>query len=231
MQKTRLTLFVALLVSCGGAPPTAPPAPTKFPKLQEARISDIQTAAAGQANLDHRTAGRAVPGAHQSLYNGTCVVEPEASWVPIKTIKNAGQINALATLNLRPLCSRHMVSTSAKAPQHDGQGGRRSEDARRAGTRGRCKTRNSPRPASWSARCTARHVHKDQYDTFDMRTTSGADAFYANDPPTGRRHLRQAPARRGRHHFSPSRTSAIRLGSFRAVPSAARSGNPYDNRT
>ena len=24
---------------------------------------------------------------------------------------------------------------------------------------------------------------KDQYDTFDMRTTSGADAFYANDRP------------------------------------------------
>jgi len=49
MQNSPSPCSFALLVSCGGAPPTAPPAPTKF-KLQEARISDIQTALLGKAN-------------------------------------------------------------------------------------------------------------------------------------------------------------------------------------
>ena len=41
---------------------------------------------------------------------------------------------------------------------------------------------------------------KDWYDTFDMRTTAGADAAYANDSAASRRHVRHAPARRRRHH-------------------------------
>src|SRR5688572_12496200 len=35
-------------------------------------------------------------------YNGTCVNEPQGILGPVTTIANAGQINALATLNLRP---------------------------------------------------------------------------------------------------------------------------------
>ena len=35
-------------------------------------------------------------------YNGTCVNQPEGILGPVTTIPNAGQINALATLNLRP---------------------------------------------------------------------------------------------------------------------------------
>ena len=35
-------------------------------------------------------------------YNGTCVNQPEGILGPVTTIPDAGQINALATLNLRP---------------------------------------------------------------------------------------------------------------------------------
>src|SRR5438046_9058687 len=43
---------------------------------------------------------------------------------------------------------------------------------------------------------------KDQYDTFDMRTTAGRDAAYANDPPpgaatSGKRRRRAGAVRRG----------------------------------
>ena len=41
---------------------------------------------------------------------------------------------------------------------------------------------------------------KDQYDTFDMRTTSGADAAYANDRPPDDATFVEAPARGRRHH-------------------------------
>ena len=43
---------------------------------------------------------------------------------------------------------------------------------------------------------------------FDMRTTAGADAFYANDRPPAGRDLRQAAARRRRDHPRRSRTWA-----------------------
>src|SRR6185503_7422983 len=35
-------------------------------------------------------------------YNGTCVNQPQGILGPITTIPNAGQINALSTINLRP---------------------------------------------------------------------------------------------------------------------------------
>ena len=72
----------------------------------------------------------------------------------------------------------------AQGAQHDGQRRQRSEHAGCARNRRRSSTPSSRAPASSSG-----PLHgvvmaiKDQYDTFDMRTTSGADAFYANDRP------------------------------------------------
>ena len=71
---------------------------------------------------------------------------------------------------------------------------------------------------------------KDQYDTFDMRTTSGADAFWANDRPpddaTFVKRLRDAGAiiiAQGEH-------GRVRRGrqTARAARSAARCATPYD---
>jgi amidase len=180
VQKLALTLLVALLVSCGGAPQTAAPAPTKF-KLQEARISDIQTALMGKQLTTVRLVELYL--ARIKAYNGTCVAEPEGILGPIKTIKDAGQINALATLNLRPATLKKLGFDERKA--------RSMTDKADADP-------NMPDALEIAALQDAEFARtgklvgplhgvvmsiKDQYDTFDMRTTSGADAFYANDRP------------------------------------------------
>jgi Asp-tRNA(Asn)/Glu-tRNA(Gln) amidotransferase A subunit family amidase len=118
-----------------------------------------------------------------AAYNGTCVREPEGLLGRIETIRDAGQINALSTLNLRP---------AARAKW--------GFDARKA----RSMTDSvDDDPAMPDALETAAALDdkfaatgelvgplhgvviaiKDQFDTFDLRTTSGADAAYANDRP------------------------------------------------
>ena len=116
-------------------------------------------------------------------YNGTCVNEPQGILGPITTIAHARQINALSTLNLRPATrskwgfdarkARSLTDTAdAAANMPDALEVAAAQDAQLART-GRF----------------AGPLHgvilaiKDQYDTFDLRTTSGADADYANDRP------------------------------------------------
>jgi Asp-tRNA(Asn)/Glu-tRNA(Gln) amidotransferase A subunit family amidase len=116
-------------------------------------------------------------------YNGTCVNEPQGILGPITTIPHAGQINALSTLNLRPAARKAWGFDDRKA---------------RTLTGGMDDARNMPDALEVAAaqdrqfKQTGRLVGplhgvvmaiKDQYDTFDMRTTSGADAQYANDRP------------------------------------------------
>ena len=116
-------------------------------------------------------------------YNGTCVNEPQGILGPITTIARAGQINALVTLNLRPAARRQWGFDDRKA--------RSLTDPVDA----------DPRMADALEVAAAQDRHfkqtrqligplhgvvisiKDQYDTVDMRTTSGADADYANDRP------------------------------------------------
>jgi amidase len=180
MQKFTLALLVALLVSCGGAPQKAPSAPAKF-KLQEARIVDIQTALMGKQLTTVRLVELYL--ARIKAYNGTCVAEPEGILGPIKTIKDAGQINALATLNLRPATLKKLGFDERKArsmtdkadadpnmPDALEVAALQDEEFARTG-----KLVGPLHGVVMSI--------KDQYDTFDMRTTSGADAFYANDRP------------------------------------------------
>lgn len=116
-------------------------------------------------------------------YNGTCVNEPQGILGPITTIPRAGQINALSTLNLRP--------AARKAGGFDDRKARSLTDLVDA-------SQDMPDALEVAAahdrhfKQTGRLVGplhgvvmaiKDQYDTFDMRTTSGADAQYANDRP------------------------------------------------
>ena len=116
-------------------------------------------------------------------YNGTCVNEPQGILGPITTIPDAGQLNALSTLNLRPAArkawgfddrkARSMtdrVDAAANMPDALEVAAAQDRELKRTGK-------------------LAGPLHgvvmaiKDQYDTFDMRTTSGADADYANDRP------------------------------------------------
>lgn len=131
-------------------------------------------------------------------YNGTCVNEPQGILGPITTIPHARQVNALSTLNLRPAArarwgfdarkARSLTDAVDAAPgMPDALEVAAAQDAQLART-GRL----------------AGPLHgvvlaiKDQYDTADMRTTSGADADYANDRPpddaTFVRRLREAGA-------------------------------------
>jgi amidase len=116
-------------------------------------------------------------------YNGPCVNEPQGILGPVTTIAHAGQINALSTLNLRP-AARAMWGFDARKA--------------RTLTNAADDAANMPDALETAAQQdrefarTGRLVGplhgvvmaiKDQYDTFDMRTTSGADADYANDRP------------------------------------------------
>ena len=160
-------------------------------------------------------------------YNGTCVNQPEGILGPVTTIPNAGQINALATLNLRPATRVRwgFDSRKARSMTDDDDDDPTMPDAL-----------ETARELDAHFAATSEFVGplhgivmaiKDQYDTFDMRTTSGADAFYANDRPpddaTFVRRLREAGA---------IIIAKSNLGEFAsAIPRSAFGGtfcNPYD---
>ena len=150
-------------------------------EIQEATIAQIQ-----QAILKKQITTRGVVEAYLKriqAYNGTCVNEPQGILGSVTTIAHAKQINALSTLNLRPAARAAWKFDARKA---------------RSLTDKADSAANMPDALETAAAQdlqfarTGRLVGplqgvvfaiKDQYDTFDMRTTSGADADYANDRP------------------------------------------------
>ena len=116
-------------------------------------------------------------------YNGTCVNEPQGILGPISTIPNAGQLNALTTLNLRPAKRVAWGFGERKArsmtdPVDDDPGMPDALETAAALDAAFARTGKLVGPLHGVVMAI-----KDQYDTFDMRTTSGADAFWANDRP------------------------------------------------
>ena len=116
-------------------------------------------------------------------YNNACVNEPLGILGPVTTIPHARQINALSTVNLRPPARKTWGFDERKA---------------RSLTDSVDNNPNMPDALEVAAAQDRQFLRtgrlvgplhgvvmaiKDQYDTFDMRTTSGADAFYANDRP------------------------------------------------
>ena len=117
-------------------------------------------------------------------YNGQCVNQPEGVLGPVTTIANAGQINALSTLNLRPVTremwgfdsrkARSMTDVADNDPAMlDALEVAAIQDKQLA------KTGKLVGPMHGMILAV-----KDQFDTRNMRTTSGADAPYANDRPS-----------------------------------------------
>jgi Asp-tRNA(Asn)/Glu-tRNA(Gln) amidotransferase A subunit family amidase len=150
-------------------------------RVEEASIQDIQ-----DAILKRRTTVTQVVEAYLErikAYNGSCVNEPQGILGPISTVAHAAKLNSLMTLNLRP--------STRQAWGFDDRKARSMTDAVDSDPRmpDALETAAALDAKFARTRELAGSLHgvviaiKDQYDTFDMRTTSGADAFWSNDRP------------------------------------------------
>jgi amidase len=149
--------------------------------LQEASIDQIQQAIrAGQITT---TGVVELYLKRIKAYNGTCVNEPQGILGPITTIPHAKQINALSTLNLRP-ANRTTWGFDARKGRSLTDSADNNPNMPDALEVAAAQDRQFKRTGKLVG-----PLHgvvmaiKDQYDTFDMRTTSGADVQYANDRP------------------------------------------------
>ena len=164
------------------APSFASAQPTGF-QIEEATIEDIQSAILKRELTSTRVVQLYLN--RIKAYNGTCVTQPEGmlGLAPIAPIKNARQLNALMTLNLRPATRERLGFDSRKARSltNTADTDPAMPDALEVAAR------QDAHFASTGTLIGPLHgvvlAIKDQYDTFDMRTTSGMDAAYANDRP------------------------------------------------
>ena len=176
----RSVRVLAFLIAAGATVGAQPQSSSQF-HLQEASIADIQRAIMAKkitsTNLVELYLKRI------KTYNNTCVSQPMGILGPITTIPHARQVNALSTLNLRPPArktwgfeerkARSMTDTDDNNPKMPD-----ALEVAAAQDRQFKQTGRLVGPLHGVVMAI-----KDQYDTFDMRTTSGADAQYANDRP------------------------------------------------
>jgi amidase len=153
---------------------------TKF-HLEEATIADIQNALLTKQLSTQQLVEMYLK--RIKAYNGTCVKQPQGLLATIETIPHAGQLNALSTLNLRPTTRKYWGFDDRKARSMTDavDSDPKMPDALEiaaAQDKELAKTGKLVGPLQGVVM-----AFKDQYDTFDMRSTSGADAFYANDRP------------------------------------------------
>ncbi len=177
-QRLHKHAWLALLPVLGlAAAPTKPPA---F-HLQEASIADVQ-----HAILAKQITSTGIVELYLKrikAYNNACVNEPSGILGPITTIPHAKQINALSTLNLRPAARLKWGFDERKARSltDRADGDLKMPDALEvAAAQDRYFQQNGRLVGPLHGVVMA---IKDQYDTFDMRTTSGGDVQYANDRP------------------------------------------------
>src|SRR5687768_8496532 len=176
----RRRLTIALILAVAATTAMTAQRAARF-QLQQATIADIQRAiqtkqitTVGLVELYLKRI---------KAYDGPCVNEPQGILGPITTIPHAGQINALSTLNLRPASRTKWGFGARKARTLTDQADSAASmpDALEvAATQDRELARTGRLAGPLHGVVMA---IKDQYDTKDMRTTSGADAQYANDRP------------------------------------------------
>jgi len=155
-------------------------APGKF-HLEEATIAQIQQAILAKQITSEQLVTLYLK--RIKAYDGTCVKQPQGILGPITTIPNAGQINSLVTLNLRPATLKKLGFDPRKARSLTDKTDAASNmpdalEVAAAQDREVAKTGKLVGPLHGVVMAI-----KDQYDTFDMRTTSGGDTDYANDRP------------------------------------------------
>ena len=151
-----------------------------FP-VEEATIAELQSAI-----LRRKVTTTGIVTAYLQrikAYNGTCVSEPEGLLGPVTMVPHAGKVNALMTLNLRPKnrAAWGFDDRKARSMTDSADNDPRMPDALETAARQDAYFARSGRLVG--------PLHgvvvsiKDQYDTFDMRTTSGGDVAWANDRP------------------------------------------------
>jgi Asp-tRNA(Asn)/Glu-tRNA(Gln) amidotransferase A subunit family amidase len=150
-------------------------------QLEEATIAQIQAALLAKQLTTVDLVTRYL--ARIKAYNGTCVSQPEGLLGPITTIPHAGQLNALGTLNLRPATRKAMGFDDHHARSLTDL---KDDDPALPDALEVAATQDRQLAATGKL---AGPLHgvvlsiKDWYDTADMRTTAGADVFFANDRP------------------------------------------------
>ena len=108
LRRAGIVACAAALLSCSSSQSSTP----KF-HLEEATIAHIQQAILSkQLTTEHLVR---LYLARIKAYNGTCVNQPEGLLGPVTPIANAGQINALSTLNLRPAARKQLGFDERKA--------------------------------------------------------------------------------------------------------------------
>jgi Asp-tRNA(Asn)/Glu-tRNA(Gln) amidotransferase A subunit family amidase len=182
-------LVLAVLAANAGARATPPPPaaarqaqrkPAAF-QVEEATVERIQQAIRSRqittAGLVERYLKRI------RAYNGPCVSQPQGILGIVSTIPHAGQINALSTLNLRPAARVAWGFDERKARSLTDS----KDDAFSMPDALEVAAAQDRRFAQTGRLVGPLHgvvlAIKDQYDTVDMRTTSGGDVDYANDRP------------------------------------------------
>jgi Asp-tRNA(Asn)/Glu-tRNA(Gln) amidotransferase A subunit family amidase len=179
-QTVRAIVASTILSLVIPTPLIAAASPARF-QIEEATIDSIQSAI-----LKGQLTSTQVVQAYLKrikAYDGPCVAQAEGPLGPFTTIKHAGQINSLITLNLRPPTRAAMGFADRKARTLTDAADSRTDmpDALEVAAR---------QDASFKSTGTlVGPLHgivfsvKDWYDTFDMRTTAGLDAAFANDRP------------------------------------------------
>jgi Asp-tRNA(Asn)/Glu-tRNA(Gln) amidotransferase A subunit family amidase len=180
MTSVRILRTVFTIGCILGAGPLFSQSPEAF-SVEEATIAQIQ-----QAILDKRISTQGIVEAYLrriQAYNGTCVNQPDGLLGTISTIPHAKQINALSTLNLRPAARQSWNFDARKARSMTDA----VDDAASMPDALETAAAQDQELALTGRLVGPLHgvmlAVKDQYDTFDMRTTSGADADYADDRP------------------------------------------------
>jgi Asp-tRNA(Asn)/Glu-tRNA(Gln) amidotransferase A subunit family amidase len=167
--------------SSGGGVGFAAGATTRRFEVIEATVTDIQSAIKAKQITSTDLVDMYL--SRIKAYNGVCVNQPQGVLGPVTPIPHSGQLNALMTLNLRPAERKKWGFDDRKA---------------RSMTDSVDDDPNMPDALEVAAALDkefartgklAGPLHgivfsiKDEFDTFDMRTTGGADADYANDRP------------------------------------------------
>ncbi len=176
MKTVTLALVAALIPAGVGAAGRRP----RF-QIEEATIDTIQSAILARQITSTDVVRMYL--ARIRAYDGPCVKMPDGLLGSFTTIPHAGQINSLITVNLRPTNrvawglpdhkARSLTDAADNNPDMpDALEVAAKQDAYFAAT-GKLVG-----PLHGTV-----YAVKDWYDTFDMRTTAGADVDYANDRP------------------------------------------------